>query len=115
MATLFLYYRSPYANFTRPWQNLLRIGTIGLGVSLSSLLWFYWSDWDWRNDLYIVRDDTIVMIHKRPLWLQNNRDQILLNQIDNVVAESKGFFQQAFSYGDVRISLIGADRFKVFG
>lgn len=89
------------------------LGLMGVGLSgflfIIAALWFYWADWDWRNDLYIVGDETIRIIHKRPLWLQNDNDQILLNRIDNVVSDQSGIIQSMFDYGDVRLSLIGGD------
>lgn len=89
------------------------LGLIGVGLSgflfIIAALWFYWADWDWRNDLYIVGDETIRIIHKRPLWLQNDNDQILLNRIDNVVSDQGGLIQSMFDYGNVRLSLIGGD------
>ncbi len=75
---------------------------------------YYWVDWDWRNDYYIISDDTITLVHKRPLFLQNLRDQILVERIDNVESASNGFFAAMMKYGDVRVSLIGADEHKVF-
>jgi len=73
-------------------------------------LGFYWADWDWRHDIYIVGDHTIELIHRRPLWLQNESDQILVERIDNVISEKQGLFQSLFDYGHVRISLIGGDK-----
>lgn len=94
------------------------LGPLGIALSgflfIVSALWFYLSDWDWRNDYYIIGDTTITLVHQRPLWLQNEKDQILLSQVDNVVAETSGFFAQLLQYGDVRISLIGADTHKMF-
>ena len=77
---------------------------------LIASVWLYWVDWDWRNDIYVVGDDTIQLIRKRPLWLQNEHDQVLLSSVDNVVSEKGGFFENLFDYGDVRISLIGGDK-----
>ena len=75
---------------------------------------YYWLDWDWRNDIYIVSDDTITLVRKRPFFLQNLRDQILVERIDNVESASAGLFANLMRYGDVRMSLIGADDFKLF-
>jgi hypothetical protein len=69
----------------------------------------YWAYWDWRNDIYIVGEDIIRLIHRRPLFLQNEDDQLLLESVDNVVSERKGLFQSLLDYGNVRISLIGGD------
>lgn len=85
---------------------------IGGVLFLIGAIWFYYADWDWRNDLYIISDDTISLIHRRPLWLQHEDDQVLLRQVDNVVSEMSGFFNQLFKIGDVRLSLVGADTYK---
>ena len=87
------------------------VGMVGL---LVGCLGYYWMDWDWRNDLYIISDDTITLVHKRPFFLQNLRDQILVERIDNVESISSGFFAAMMNYGDVRMSLVGADEPKMF-
>lgn len=85
----------------------LLIGTVMIVIGM---IWFYLADWDWRNDIYIVGDEFITIIHQRPLWLQNEDDQILLESVDNVRSERTGFIRAVFDYGDVVISLIGGDR-----
>ena len=64
-------------------------------------------DWDWRNDLYIISDDTITLVHKRPFFLQSLRDQILVERIDNVESVTRGIVAALLKYGDVRMSLGG--------
>jgi len=90
------------------------IGAAGIVLFIIGGLWFYWADWDWRHDYYIVNDSMIILVHQRPLFLQNENDQVLLKQVDNVIAETSGLFRQIFRYGDVRLSLVGADHHKVF-
>jgi len=82
-------------------------GLAGLAVGIIGC---FWVDWDWRNDMYIVGDRTVTLIHRRPLWLQNQNDQILLSQVDSVVASSGGLFDNLLGMGDVRISLVGGDK-----
>ncbi len=81
---------------------------------LAGAITYYWLDWDWRNDVYIISDDTITLVHKRPFFLQNLRDQILVERIDNVESESTGLFAALMKYGDVSMSLVGADEPKRF-
>jgi hypothetical protein len=94
------------------------LGTVGIGLAIVlfmiGALAYFWTDWDWRNDYYVVSDDTITLIHQRPFFLQNLRDQILMERVDNVVSESSGLLATLFSYGNVRVSLIGADGSKMF-
>ncbi len=87
---------------------------IGFVALLIGCLAFYWMDWDWRNDLYIISDDTITLVHKRPFFLQSLRDQILVERIDNVESMTRGILAALLKYGDVRMSLVGADEPKMF-
>jgi len=87
---------------------------IAFVVLLVGCLAYYWMDWDWRNDLYIISDDTITLVHKRPFFLQSLRDQILVERIDNVESVSRGILAALMRYGNVRMSLVGADEPKMF-
>ncbi|MGJ3240759.1 MAG: hypothetical protein ACFE0Q_18765 [Anaerolineae bacterium] len=94
------------------------VGGVGWASAFVTLLigvvWFYVADWDWRHDYYMITDNNITIINQRPFWLQNESDQVLLKQVDNVVAETRGVLQQIFKYGDVRVALVGADTQKLF-
>ena len=87
---------------------------IAFVLLLVGCLAYYWMDWDWRNDLYIISDDTITLVHKRPFFLQSLRDQILVERIDNVESVSRGILAALMRYGNVRMSLVGADEPKMF-
>lgn len=89
----------------------LGIGTL---IFFVGAIWFYLTDWDWRNDLFILGDETITLIHKRPLWLQNEVQRIRLAQVDNVVSDVTGFLNNLLNRGNVRISLIGSSELKIF-
>jgi hypothetical protein len=96
--------------------NLMGQFTLGLVgdaaaiiFTVIALLWFYWADWDWRNDMYIVGDDKITLIHKRPLWLQDRTEQVLLSQVDNVVSETAGPINTFLQLGDIKLLLSGSD------
>ncbi len=94
----------------------MRIVTFSLAMValiIASLV-YYWLDWDWRNDIYILSDDTITLVHKRPFFLQNLREQILVERIDNVESSTSGFISALLKIGDVRMSLVGADEPKLF-
>ena len=92
---------------------LLLLGVVGFFVPLLLMAlgagWFYLMDWDWRNDLYIVGDQTLTLIRKRPLWLQDQKEQVLISQVDNVLASTTGFMNSLLKVGEVRIMLSGAD------
>lgn len=92
----------------------------GVGLSVSFLLffggavWMYLADWDWRNDYLIIDNQTISLTHKRPLWLQNQVERIRLAQVDNVISDISGIFNNVMNRGDIRISLIGSNEQKCF-
>lgn len=100
-------------------MSLLVLGRGALGLielAAGALLivvggvWFYLADWDWRNDYYIVGSDTISIIRQRPLWLRDEKDQMLITQIDNVISKKVGIVDSLLNRGDVRIMLVGDDR-----
>ncbi len=86
----------------------------GIFFILISALWFYWSDWDWRNDMIVIGQSTVRIIHKRPLWLQDHNEQFLLNQVDNVETARGGLINTLLNRGTVRVSLVGDDHPKEF-
>lgn len=79
------------------------------------IAWFYAADWDWRNDFLILSEQTISLVHRRPLWLQNQVERIRLAQVDNVVSEVRGLLDNLLNRGEVRITLIGSNEQKAFG
>jgi len=87
---------------------------VSLGVFIIAGAWFYWADWDWRHDYMMVSHATLTIVHQRPLWLQNEKDQVLMKQIDNVVAETSGFWNRIWGKGSVQIALIGSNTYKEF-
>lgn len=87
---------------------------LGLFVMLLSGIWLYWADWDWRNDMMILGSNTITLIHRRPLFLQNISDKMLLTRVDSVISDKQGFLNTLLDRGDVRISLVGDDKGKLF-
>lgn len=94
------------------------VAAIGFGVAMVMFIaggaWFWWADWDWRNDTMTVTDSTVILVHQRPLWLQNERDQVLLRQVDNIISETSGFFNRILSKGDVKMALVGSNTYKTF-
>jgi len=78
----------------------------GVGVAL---LWLYWSDWDWRNDMLFIGQTTLRIIHRRPMWLQDHNEQFLLTQVDSVTISRSGPLNMLLNRGDLLISLVGDD------
>lgn len=82
---------------------------IALVVFVLSCGWLFLADWDWRNDIFIVSNQTVTLIRKRPLWLQNEVDQVRLDKVDSVVSSVRGVMNNLLDRGDVLISLLGDD------
>lgn len=74
-----------------------------------ALLWLYWSDWDWRNDMLFIGQTTLRIIHRRPMWLQDHNEQFLLTQVDSVTISRSGPLNMLLNRGDLLISLVGDD------
>lgn len=95
------------------WPPLQSLGGIGLAMSFCIMvvggLWMYLMDWDWRHDLLILGENTITLHHRRPLWLQSERDEILLERVDNVTSRSVGLLQTLWNFGEIRLALMGDD------
>jgi len=93
-------------------------GAIGLSVAafifILGAMWLYLADWDWRNDMLQINDETITIIHRRPFWLQNQVDRVRLDQVDNVMAEISGLLDNLLNRGTIRISLVGSNERKQF-
>ncbi|MCY3719690.1 MAG: cyclic nucleotide-binding domain-containing protein [Anaerolineaceae bacterium] len=80
----------------------------GIGVT-AAVLWLYWTDWDWRNDMLFIGQTTLRIIHRRPMWLQDYNEQFLLTQVDSVTINRSGPLNTLMDRGDLLISLIGDD------
>ncbi len=80
----------------------------GIGVT-GAILWLYWSDWDWRNDMLFIGQTTLRIIHRRPMWMQDYNEQFLLTQVDSVTINRSGPLNTLMDRGDLLISLIGDD------
>ncbi len=89
-------------------------GLIGLLILVLALAWAYLTDWLWRNDYVILSNHDLTVIKNRPLLFDSFEDHILLDRIDNSIAETGGVIRSLLRYGDVRVNLIGDDKPKVF-
>lgn len=77
-----------------------------------SLLWWRWTDW--RNDLYIVTDQRIEHIERKPLWFDDDRMVLSLERVQNVEYRKRGPVAHLLNYGDVIIQTAAAEGRVVF-
>jgi len=71
--------------------------------------WVVWEYADYRNDLYILREDRIIDIEATPLWLSIKRREGSLERVQNVFARQEGIWQNLLNYGDVEIQTAAVD------
>lgn len=71
--------------------------------------WVVWEYADYRNDLYILREDRIIDIEATPLWLSIKRREGSLDRVQNVFARQEGIWQNLLNYGDVEIQTAAID------
>lgn len=83
-------------------------------VLLVGTVWFYYADWDWRNDLYMIGDTSLTIIRRRPFFMQDEDNRLLLERVDNIVTERSGLLRKIFNYGNVNIALVGDEKPHVF-
>ena len=73
--------------------------------------WTWWEANDWSNDLYVVTDERIIDIDKRPLFFAEERREAPLGMIQNVSSEMPSFWAAVLNYGDVLVQTAGAGEF----
>jgi len=75
----------------------------------AALFWVWWEWTDWRNDEYIVTDDSIVDIEKKPLFFSEQRKKASLHMIQSVSLQKPGVLAALFNFGDVLIQTAGPE------
>ena len=94
-------------------QMIIAIFSAGsLGVSL---FWLWWRWEDWANDRYIVSDQLIERIIKKPLWFDEERTTLSLERVQNVEFSRPNPLAFLLDYGDVNIQTAATDGNVKFG
>ena len=87
---------------------------LGFFMALALGVWVYLRDWDWRNDMMIIDSDSITFQSKRPLWLQNQMEQVSLSKLDNVVSSVGGVVGNLLNVGNIALTMMGSNSEKRF-
>jgi hypothetical protein len=66
--------------------------------------WWWYQYEDWANDIYVVSDDTVVDIYKKPLGYEEKRTAEIRN-IQSVEYDQENLAHLVFNFGDVRIRI----------
>ncbi len=72
-------------------------------MTLSSMFWLWWNWEDWENDRYIVSEQLIERISKKPLWFDEIRTTIGLERVQNVEYIRPNPLAYLLDYGNVDI------------
>jgi len=79
---------------------------IALLLLIISAFWLAWQVLDWYNDVYIVTDERIVDIEKKPLIFEDRREA-QLSMIQDVSYVQPNFITRLLGFGDVSIQTAG--------
>lgn len=80
--------------------GIILIVQFSIGVVL--FFWWLYQYWDWRNDRYIVTDEQIIDVYKKPLGQEQRRSAPIKN-IQTVEFERLGLISLILNFGTVFI------------
>ena len=86
----------------------------GLAVLISTF-WLWWQWEDWENDRYIVSDQLIQRISKKPLWFDEQRTTLNIERVQNVDFVRPNPLAYLFDFGDVNIQTAATEGMVTFG
>lgn len=75
---------------------------IHVGLGFAACLWWLYQYWDWRNDRYIITDEQLIDVYKRPLGQEQKRSAPIKN-IQTVEFERLGLISLILNFGTVFI------------
>ncbi len=75
---------------------------VQLGIGLILFLWWLYQYWDWRNDRYMVTDDQLIDLYKKPFGQEQRRSAPIKN-IQTVEFERLGLISLILNFGTVFI------------
>jgi hypothetical protein len=92
------------------------LGREGMALALPWLVafvamagWLWWEFEDYRNDLYIVTNEKIIDIERKPLGLDYKRREGNLERVQSVDSKRQGILPALLNYGTVVIRTAAAD------
>ena len=84
---------------------------IALLLTIIGMGWMWWEFIDWGNDQYILTEERIIDIERRPLFFSEHRRDASLGMIQNVSLHMPNFIAAVFNYGNVLVQTAGAGEF----
>jgi len=83
------------------------LATLVLAAIIGFNLW--WQVTDWGNDVYIVTEDRLIDVEKRPLFGPEDRRETTLDRVQNVNMSIPGPLAALLNFGDVDIDTAGGE------
>ena len=80
-------------------------------ATLVCMALFWWNASDWSNDEYIVTNERIIDIEKRPFFFSEQRREANLGAIQNISLRIPNLAAGVFNYGDVIVQTAGTEDF----
>ena len=77
---------------------------IGLGLVITGWIWWLYQYQDWQNDIYILADDQLIDVYRKPLGNEDRRSAPVSN-IQTVEYEKKGLINVLLNFGTVTIKI----------
>jgi uncharacterized membrane protein YdbT with pleckstrin-like domain len=84
---------------------------VALLLTIIGMGWMWWELADWGNDQYILTEERIIDIERRPLFFGEHRRDASLGMIQNVSLRIPSFIAAVFNYGNVVVQTAGAGDF----
>lgn len=72
--------------------------------------WLWWEWADYHNDIYVVTEDRLIDVQKRPLALSAEQREGSLERVQTVDAKQATFWANIFNFGDVIIRTAADDK-----
>ncbi|HOG48588.1 MAG TPA: PH domain-containing protein, partial [Anaerolineae bacterium] len=83
------------------------LGALLAALVIGSLLW--WQVVDWENDVYIVTEDRLIDVEKKPLFFAEQRRETTLDRVQNVNLIMPSLLATVLDFGDVNIETAGGE------
>ena len=74
-----------------------------LVLAFLAFFWLWWEYTDWGNDVYIVTNERIIDVEKKPLFMAEERREASLGMVQNVNVRIPGPIAYFLGYGHVYI------------
>jgi len=88
--------------FTTVPDTVVYVG--GLILAFLGWVWWFYQFQDWQNDVYILTDDQLIDVYRKPLGNEDRRSAPVKN-IQTVEFERKGFINILLNFGTVKIKI----------